>query len=82
MMRRETTHVRMSKLENSSEKPSNGIEDYSQFLLFFLESLSPEDKAKVWFDKLLTGEIDLKTFKTGLDVLLPDKWKGEDIGYI
>lgn len=25
--------------------------------------------------------IYLKTFKTGLDVLVPDKRKGEDIGY-
>jgi len=47
-----------------------------------MDNLTPEDKAKVWLDKLLVGEIDLKTFKTGLDVLLPDKRKGEDIGYI
>ena len=43
--------------------------------------LKPEDKAKVWLDKLLSNEIDLKTFKTGIDVLLPKKHKGDDIGY-
>ena len=51
-----------------------------------LDNLSQEDKAKVWLDKLLSNEIDLKTFKTGMDVLLPDKDKskqrGEDIGYM
>jgi len=50
------------------------------------ENLTPEDKAKVWFDKFLSNEIDLKTFKTGMDVLLPDrdknKQRGEDIGYM
>jgi integrase/recombinase XerD len=46
------------------------------------ENLKPEDKAKVWLDKLLSNEIDLKTFKTGLDVLLPKKHKGDDIGYV
>jgi hypothetical protein len=49
---------------------------------FFLESNSPEDKAKVWLDKLLSNEIDLKTFKTGIDVILPQKRKDENIGYI
>ncbi len=46
-----------------------------------IDKLKPEDKAKVWLDKLLSNEIDLKTFKTGLDVLLPKKHKGDDIGY-
>ncbi|MBE3122140.1 MAG: hypothetical protein IMZ58_08050 [Thermoplasmata archaeon] len=35
----------------------------------------------MWLDKLLSNEIDIKTFKTGLDVLLLKKHKGEDIGY-
>jgi len=46
------------------------------------DSLKPEDKAKVWMDKLLANEIDLKTFKTGIDVLLPKKHRGDDIGYV
>ena len=46
-----------------------------------LDSLKPDDKAKVWLDKLLSNEIDLKTFKTGIDVLLPKKHTGDDIGY-
>ena len=47
------------------------------------EHLLDEYKAKVWFDKLLSEEIDLKTFKTGLDVLLKNnKPRGGDIGYI
>jgi len=46
-----------------------------------MDGLKPEDKAKVWLDKLLSDEIDIKTFKTGLDFLLPKKHKGEDIGY-
>jgi len=46
-----------------------------------INHLAPEDKARVWLDKLLNGEIDLKTFKTGMDVLLPNKDKEEDLGY-
>jgi hypothetical protein len=47
-------------------------------------TLLPKNKAKVGggVDKLFSNEIDLKTFKIGIDVLLPNKWKGEDIGYI
>ena len=47
-----------------------------------IDNLEPEEKAKVWLDKLLSEEIDLKTFKTGIDVLLPQKRKDDDIGYI
>jgi len=46
-----------------------------------IEDLEPEGKAKVWFDKLLANEIDLKTFKTGLDVLLQDMPRGADIPF-
>ena len=46
------------------------------------DNLEPEEKAKVWLDKLIANEIDLKTYKTGLDFLLPDKRKDEDIGYV
>lgn len=47
-----------------------------------VDNLKPEEKAKVWLDKLLSNEIDLKTFKTGLDVLLPKKHRADDIGYV
>ena len=47
-----------------------------------MENLSQEDKAKYWLDKLLANEIDLKTFKTGIDVLLPKRHRGDDIGYV
>jgi len=47
-----------------------------------IDSMKPEDKAKVWLDKLLSDEIDLKTFKTGIDVLLPHRQKEDDVGYI
>jgi hypothetical protein len=47
------------------------------------ENLSDEDKANAWLDKLLSNEIDIKTFKTGLDVLFKDnKDRGDDIGYV
>jgi hypothetical protein len=46
-----------------------------------IDTLSAEDKARVWLDKLLSNEIDLKTFKTGMDVILPPRRKDEDIGY-
>ena len=46
-----------------------------------VEDLKPEDKAKIWLDKLLSNEIDMKTFKTGIDFLLPKRQRGDDIGY-
>ena len=30
----------------------------------------------------LSEKVDLKTFKTGIDVILPPRRKDEDIGYI
>ena len=47
-----------------------------------LENLDTKDKAKVWLEKLLSEEIDLKTFKTGIDVLLLPKCMGDDVGYV
>jgi hypothetical protein len=47
-----------------------------------LNNLTKEDKAKIWLDKLLSNEIDIKTFKTGIDVLLPPKRVGDDVGYV
>jgi hypothetical protein len=47
-----------------------------------VEDLKPEDKAKVWLDKLFFNEIDLKTFKIGIDVLLPQRQKYDNIGYL
>ena len=47
-----------------------------------VDNLTQDDKAKVWLDKLLSNEIDLKTFKTGIDVLLPHRRKDNEIGYI
>jgi len=47
-----------------------------------LENLKPEEEAKIWFERLLGNEIDLKTFKTGLDVLLQNKHKSDDVAYL
>ena len=48
-----------------------------------IDALNATDKAKVWMDKLLSGEIDLKTFKSGLDVLLPhNRHGGDDVAYL
>lgn len=46
-----------------------------------MDTLTADDKAKLWLDKLLSNEIDLKTFKTGIDVLVPQRRKDDDIGY-
>ena len=46
------------------------------------ENLKPGEDAKEWLDKLLSNDIDIKTFKTGIDVLLPHRQKEGDIGYI
>ena len=44
-----------------------------------IENLSEKDKAKVWFNRLLAKEINLKTYKTGIDFILPKipKSRGE-----
>lgn len=39
------------------------------------ENPTVEDKTKILLNKLLINEIDLKTFKMGIDVLLPQKQK-------
>jgi hypothetical protein len=35
-----------------------------------IDNIKPEDNAMIWLDKLLSKEIDLKTFKTGIDVVV------------
>ena len=44
--------------------------------------MNTEDKARIRLDKLRTVKKDLKTFKTGIDVLLTKKRKGDEIGYV
>jgi len=46
-----------------------------------IENMSTDEKAKIWLDKLLHNEIDLKTYKSGLDVLLPNKRNEHDFSY-
>lgn len=47
-----------------------------------VDNLTSEGQARVWLNKLLANEIDLKTFKEGMDVLLPAaRRKGDDVAY-
>jgi len=48
-----------------------------------IDSLDDKEKARIWMEKLLAGEIDLKTFKEGINILLPAiQHRGEDIAYL
>ena len=55
---------------------------FNRIQLQNVENLTSNDKARALLDELLSKEIDLKTFKTGIDVLLPHKRNEDDIGYI
>jgi hypothetical protein len=85
ILQRQARHTRIEttlRYDHSSDEMAkqyyNQIQNRS-----ISDNLSDEDKAKIWFDKLISNEIDIKTFKTGLDVLLKDhKDKGGDIGYV
>jgi hypothetical protein len=59
------------------EKTIDKIEKnyYNKVQMKNTDNPTVEDKAKVWLNKLLYNEIDLKTFKMGIDVLLPQKQK-------
>ena len=69
--------------EYFNKKQRQNIEDMHTLEI---SKIKPEDKAQMWLNKLISNEIDLKTFKTGIDVLLPDrnknKQRGDDIGYM
>jgi len=48
-----------------------------------IDTLDYKEKARIWLDKLLAGEIDTKTFKNGIDILLPKSGgKDDDIAYL
>lgn len=83
ILKRQARHSRIETTllyDHTSDKMAKDYFNHIQRHLN-MDSLQAEDKAKIWLDKLLTNEIDLKTFKTGLDVLLPKKHKCDDIGY-
>lgn len=50
-----------------------------------LSNIKSKDKVRLWLEKYLSKEIDVKTFISGLDVLLPDRKKptpdGDYVGY-
>jgi site-specific recombinase XerD len=50
-----------------------------------LTNIKSDDKARLWMEKYLANEIDINTFISGMDVLLPDRIKhkleGDNRGY-
>jgi len=83
IIQRQTRHKRIeTTLLYDQTNDTMTKEYYNRVQTIDMENLTPEIKAKVWLDKLLSNEIDIKTFKVGLHVLLPDKRKGDDIGYV
>jgi len=84
ILQRQARHKRIEttlQYDHTSDKMTRDYFNRKQKHLN-MDNLEPEDKAKIWLDKLLANEIDLKTFKTGIDVLLPNKQRGESIGYV
>ena len=48
-----------------------------------IEILYNKNKAKILFDRFLSGELDFKTFKQGLDLLTGKERKNyEDLNYV
>jgi len=48
-----------------------------------IEILYNKNKAKILFDRFLSGELDFKTFKQGLDLLTDKERKNyEDLNYV
>jgi hypothetical protein len=48
-----------------------------------IEILYNKNKAKILFDRYLSGELDFKTFKQGLDLLTGKERKNyEDLSYV
>jgi len=84
ILQRQARHSRIETTLRYDHTSDKMVKDYFNRIQrkLNIDVLEPEDKAKVWLDKLLSNEVDLKTFKTGIDVLLSDKRKGEDIGYV
>ena len=87
IIQRQSRHKRIEYTLRYDQTDDKMVKEYfNRVQTLDTKNLTPEDKAKVWFDKLLSNEIDLKTFKTGMDFLLPDigksKQRGEDIGYM
>ena len=82
ILQRQARHKRIEttlRYDHTSDKMAK--EYFNRVQTPNTDNLRTEDKAKIWLDKLISNEIDIKTFKTGIDVLLPHKHKGEDIGY-
>lgn len=62
----------------------NSVREYfQQQYTINISNLSNGDKAKLWFDRLLSGEIDFKSFKQGVDFLQHDqKRETHDFAYM
>jgi len=46
-----------------------------------VQSLKPNDKIRVMLDRYIAGEIDKETFKSSIDILVPEKHRQTDIAY-
>jgi len=84
VIQRQSRHKKVEYTLRYDQSDDKNVKEYfNRTQTLNIENLTSNDKAKVWLDKLLSNEIDLKTFKTGIDVLLPDrKQKGDEVdGY-
>ena len=84
IIQRQSRHKRIEYTMRYDQTGEKEVREYfNRTQAVNTKNLTPNDKARVWLDKLLANEIDLKTFKIGIDVLLPDrKQKGDDLGYV
>jgi hypothetical protein len=63
----------MDKLDIKNKKSSSEIN---------IDTLDNEGKSKLMLDRFLSGEIDIGTFKSGLDVLHSKQKNYEVAGYV
>jgi len=46
-----------------------------------IDSLKPEDKIRVMFDRYIAGDVDKETLKSGIDIYDPEKRRRADVAY-
>ncbi|HEC77344.1 MAG TPA: hypothetical protein ENI33_08855 [Thermoplasmatales archaeon] len=85
VLQRQARHKKIETTLRYNHATDNMVKEYFNRKqgIHDLDHLQSHEKARIWLDKLLAGEIDTATFKKGIDILLPTgRRRGEDIAYL
>lgn len=83
IVQRKARHRRIESTLRYDHSSDEMVREYfRKYTVDNIDTLKPEEKVRAMLDRMLSGEIDRETFKTSIDILMPQRHREKDIAYI